>query len=212
MRGDDAWRHSAGSGKPRLIVFSQARWSRNDGGENCLLWARSGLTFVTLPWTGPRGHMRNTFSRSDEPCRGIATARRSCASDPFAWRQAAAAATTWRSRERRAAGRIGFTASFQSGPRTGSSQVRPSSPSGCLVTFDVAMSRTLPGRFGRSPYFRHRRLLRRSLRPHRRTRRINSLYQCSVTVGADPTERACGRRPCRCGIPCVQLVASLLTG
>jgi hypothetical protein len=40
------------------------------------------------------------------------------------------------------------------------------------------------GRFGRSPYFRHRRLLRRSLRPRGGTRRTNSLYQCSVTVGS----------------------------
>ena len=27
--------------------------------------------------------------------------------------------------------------------------------------------------------------------------RLNSLYQPSVTVGATPTERACGHRPCR---------------
>ena len=92
-------------------------------------------------------------------------------------------------------------------------QERPSSPSGCLATFDVAVSRTLPGRFGRSPYFRHQRLQQRSLRPRGRTRRINSLYQCSVTVGAVP-DRTCLWAPSLpvCGIPCVQLVASHQTG
>ena len=36
--------------------------------------------------------------------------------------------------------------------------------------------------------------------------------QNSVTVSHLPTERACGRRPCRTWLPCVQLVASRFSG
>lgn len=159
---------------------------------------RSG---VALPWTGPRGHMRNTSSRSEETCRGFATATFSCASNPpacrghdradgFAHRTGRDRCQPQR-RTARACNWIRFAASgFNQGRAREAFQERPPSPSGCLSTFDVAVSRTLPGRFGRSPYFRHQRLLLRSLRPRDGTRRINSLYQCSVTVGAAP-DRTC---------------------
>ena len=156
-------------------------------GRIAFIGRRSG---VVLPWTGRVGTCE---IRLQEAKRHAAGSRRHgfpalpirLRAAPCAMGHAMAAANACRNGKPRACGWIRFAAAWiKSGPRTGSFQERPSSPSGCLATFDVAVSRTLPGRFGRSPYFRHQRLQRRSLRPRGGTRRINSLYQCSVTVGA----------------------------
>lgn len=202
MRGGDARQHGAGRGEPRLIVLSQARWSGNDGGENCLFWApvRRCVAVDGAAWAHakyvfkkrrdmPRVRDGNVFLRFQFTCLPWPSMCR--------WLCSSCAHRTGRGRRRpqRRTARLRLDQvrglQIQSGPRTGSFQEqRPSSPSGCLATFDVAVSRTLPGRFGRSPYFRHQRLLRRSLRPRGGTRQINSLYQCSVTGGAAP-DRTC---------------------
>lgn len=70
-------------------------------------------------------------------------------------------------------------------------------------------------RFGRTPYFRHWppcAAHRANSGAREKACQTNSLYQHSVTVGADVTERACGRRPCPLRDPCVQLVASRCQG
>ena len=188
MRGDDARQHDAGSGEPRLIVLSQARWSRNDGGENCLFWAPVRRC---VAMDGPRGHMRNTSSMSEETCRGghgFPVLPNHLMAVPRQRPQQAPAAAANRARLRLDQVRgLRYEIGAAYGKLLRNARLPPRDVSSLLTS---PMSRTLPGRFGRSPYFRHQRLQRRSLRPRGGTRRINSLYQCSLTVGTVP-DRTC---------------------
>ncbi len=197
-----AWRHRTGSGRPRLRVFSQARWSGNDGGENCLQGARPGHTQrMRCPGWAAGAHA-NTASTSGVTCRGSATAHHSSTSGFPAGRTMRGISTRDRRyrplpprRTAHAAGRNGFAAAAVDTCNTCAAHGKFSRnarlpPRGVLPPFDVAMSRTLPGRFGRSPYFATGASSRRSLRPCAGTHRMNSLYQCSVTVGAVP-DRTC---------------------
>ena len=171
------------------------------------------------------GAHANTASTSGTTRRGSATARVSCASNPSAGRwvcdaghrcaenalpQQASTAAANRARcwpdqvrgRRYSAGRV--REAFR---------LRPSSPSGCLATFDVAMSCTLHRTLRALAVFRHRRVLSRVASTARRDS-PDEFFIPTFRYRRSPflTERACGRHPCRCGFPCVQLVASLLSG
>lgn len=182
---------------PRLVVLLRARWSRNDGGENCLQGARSGFR----SWTGRGAHAKYGFkARRDMPQGGNGLAFRSPA---ILCQRLLAARPGPRANRRRqrhdarcrpAVGRIGTRGLAAHGKLS----ERPSSPSGisphltspcparCCGAVSGARRNFATGAFPDSRLDRPAELAR-----------LNSLYQCSVTVGATPTERACGRRPCR---------------
>lgn len=157
---------------------------------------------IRLRGTGrAAGAHANTASKSGVTCRRSSTARHSSASCLPAWCAMRGIRTHDRRRMRhrllptrrtaRAAGRIGFAAAVPHCAAHGKLfRNARLPPRGVSPLFDVAMSRTLPGRFGRSPYFATGASSRGSLRPRAGTRRMNSLYQCSVTVGAAP-DRTC---------------------
>jgi hypothetical protein len=117
-------------------------------------------------------------------------------------------------RTARAAGRIRFAAAGVSlaalGKFSGYARLPPR---------DVSPPLTSPcpahyaGRLGRSPLVRHRRVLSTATSTVRQDSPDEFFIPMFRYRRSPPlTERACGRRPCRCGLPCVQLVASQLSG
>jgi hypothetical protein len=149
-----------------------------------------------------RGAHANTASTSGASCRGSATMRCSCASHPGAGCVMQSIGTHGcdrynrhrpQRRTARAAGRIRFAAvGIKPGTKTG---VKPAArgklsdnarlpPRGVSPLLTSPCPAPYAGRLGRSPLFATGASSRRPLRPCGRIRRMNSLYQPSVTVGA----------------------------
>lgn len=215
-----------GRGKPRLMVFSQARWSRNDGGENCLAGGRSG---VALPWTGRVGTCEIRFQQQPDArghgfpalpirlsplvaglcrCLRALAANRATHDRDRTWAAAANCARCWLDLlcglEHRARGRA--REAFRNArlpPRGVSPLLTSPYPAHCR---DASGARRIFAT-GASGCSRSK-----TLRPRGMTRQMNSLYQPSVTVGAC-LDRTCLWAPSLPrGLPCVQLVASLKRG
>lgn len=126
-----------GSGMPRLIVFSQARWSGKDGEENCLERAPS-----ERKWTRCRRAHANTASNNSPTRRG--SWQPTCTGfRPRALpRQLGARPDGFESRGLAAAGKLAHNARLS---RSGVSRIILTSPCPALPA----------GRLGRTPYFRH---------------------------------------------------------
>lgn len=172
-----------GSGTPRLIVFSQARWSRKSGGRIALRGRRPQERTRTTA----AGHMRTRLQITARHARARPTV--CLCLHPFPPARQLGAEPDGRRLRSNAWDSLCTAMSRSKLSR---------------LIFDVAKSRIS----SQDAMGARRIFATGALRIEARRARQILFDQSSVTVGAVSTERASGRCPCRARLPCVQLVAS----